>query len=176
MTWRTAVDLQIRQEQAHQALTGVLAGLSDEVAEHRPVPDRLSIAELLAHLILTERRVIDDLLLMLEHDWPMLPSIRPLEEPSRLRACVHQAGSIGALLVTFATAGEATRALVAGLSEEQELRGGYGPELGHITLGTHATTNIAYHAMGHIEEMREIRQYLGLGRGHVAWQPGWATL
>jgi hypothetical protein len=59
----------------------------------------------------------------------------------------------------------ATLALVERLTDEQELRGGHSPELGFVTAGTHAVTNVVYHEFGHIEEMRAIRRRLGLGEG-----------
>lgn len=171
MTWQSAIDLQAKQERVRGALVGVLVGLSDEVAEHRPLPQTLSIAELLAHLILVEQRVVSDMEMMLHQDYPDLPSIQPLDDPGRLRALVRQAGSLAVLLGTFDRALKTTRGAVEQLDEEQERRSGYSPDLGIVWLGTHAATNMLYHVPGHIEEMRMIRQQLGLGAGQPLGQP-----
>jgi hypothetical protein len=176
MTWRSAIDLRSGQQRVGTALSAVLVGLSDEIAEHRPVPTGLSIAELLAHLLLSEQRVASDMELMLREEWPELPSIGALEEPGRLRALVAQAGSLAMLRLGLEAASQRTLGLVEQLTEEQERRGGHSPELGNVLLGHHALCNTLYHALGHIEEMRAIRRQLGLGSGQPLGLPGLASL
>jgi uncharacterized damage-inducible protein DinB len=162
MTWRSAIDLQHGQAQVRTALAAALAGLSEDRAADTPAPHTWSIHEILAHLVATEQRVLDDMHLMLRQDHPELPSIRHLDDPARLQAILQQAGTLVELLAAFDAACQATLALVEHLDDEQELRSGRSPELGHVLLGSYATVNTYYHYPGHIEEIWTARRHLGL--------------
>jgi hypothetical protein len=168
MTWRSAMVLQHRQEQLQAGLMAVLAGVTDAMASQSPAPGVPSIAEVLAHLVLTERRVLDDLRLMLREDHPELPSISLLDDPARLREIVASTGTLTGLLTAFGEACRATLEFVAALDEDLEQRSGHSPELGNLLLGAHALLNVRYHYPGHLDELRAARRHLGLTDGELA--------
>jgi hypothetical protein len=160
MTWRSARDLQRRQQQMRAALDEALAGLTEQAADELAVADGRSVREVLAHLVLTEEAVLDDLRLMLAVDHPELPSIRRLDDPAALREVAARAGTVPGLLDELAAACGATLALIEALDEEQELRSGHSPELGNLLVGAHAALNVSYHYLGHIDELHGLRRQL----------------
>jgi hypothetical protein len=175
MTWRSARDVQSKQQQIRAALDAVLAGVSESEADWRPAPGGLTMRETLAHLVLTEQSIVDDIELMLEAAHPELPSIATLDDPARLRAIIEQTGTLAGLLDAFDAACAATVALVEQLDEDQELRSGHSPELGNLLLGAHAALNTRYHYPGHIEELRAVRRLLGLADVELAEPLGLST-
>jgi hypothetical protein len=168
VTWRSATVLQARQEQVQAALVVALDGVTDSMAGQPPVPGAASIAEVVAHLVLTERRVLDDLLVMLHEEHPELPSISLLDDPAQLREIIASTGTLTGLLAAFGDACRATLELVAALDEDQEQRSGHSPELGNLLLGTHALLNVRYHYPGHLDEIRAARRHLGLSDVELA--------
>ena len=175
MTWRSARDVQSKQQQVLAALEAVLADVSEAEVDWRPTLGVLSLRETLAHLVLTEQSIVDDIELMLEAAHPELPSIHTLDDPARLRAIIEQTGTLSGLLAAFDAACAATLALVERLDEDQELRSGHSPELGNLLLGAHAALNTRYHYPGHIEEMRALRRQLGLADVELAEPLGLST-
>jgi hypothetical protein len=162
MTWRSATVLHARQEQVQAALMAALDGVTDALANQSPAPGSASIAEVLAHLVLTEQRVLDDLRLMLHEEHPELPSISLLDDPAQFREIITSTGTLTGLLAAFGEACRATLELVAALDEDQEQRSGHSPELGNLLLGAHALLNVRYHYPGHLDEIRAARRHLGL--------------
>lgn len=162
MAWRSALDLLERQAAIQATLSALLVGVSDEVALHPPQPGSRSIAEVVAHMVLTERRIASDIELMARYEHPDLPSITLLDEPAVLREIVAEVGGVAGLVEAFQSACQQTLALVRGLSEAEEARTGRGPELGNVLVGCHATNNARYHYPGHLAELRQIRRLLGL--------------
>jgi DNA-binding CsgD family transcriptional regulator len=160
MTARSALDLERRQQQMRAALDEVLAGLSEAEADALRVADGRTIREVLAHLVLTERMVRQDLLLMLAIDHPELPSIRRLDDRSHLSRVIEEAGTLAGLRAALEDACAATLAVVASLDEEQEARTGHSPELGNVLAASHAALNVSYHYRGHIEELHACRRQL----------------
>jgi len=160
MTWQSALDLRSRQEQMRAALDEALAGLSEATADTLTLADGRTIRQLLAHLVLTERAVRQDLLLILAIDHPALPSIRRLDAPDRLAEISAEAGTLPGLLALLDAAGRATLAVIESLDDDQEARTGHRPELGNILAGSHAAINVSYHFRGHIEELRALRRHL----------------
>jgi hypothetical protein len=160
MAWRSARDLQRRQRQMRAALDEALAGLTEQASDELTVADGRSVRAVLAHLVLTEEAVLDDLRLMLAEDHPELPSIRRLDDPAELREVAARAGTIPGLLDELEAACRATLAFVERLDEEQELRSGHSPELGNVLVGAHAALNASYHCLGHIEEVHGLRRQL----------------
>jgi hypothetical protein len=158
MTWRTAHDLQQRQRQLFFALDEALAGLTEREVDTTRLADGRSVRVVLAHLVLTETAVLDDLRLMLAVEHPDLPSLAWLDDADRLRAVIARAPTVPALVAALEAACAATGAFVAALDEEQEARTGHGPELGNVAVGAHAALNVSYHALGHVAEMRASRQ------------------
>jgi hypothetical protein len=159
MSWRTARDLQSRQRDLQFALAGALADLTEFDADSLRLSDGRSVRTVVAHLVLTEMAVLDDLHLMLTVDHPDLPSIARLEDPERLAALMARWPTLAELSAALKAACDATLALVETLDEEQEARTGHGPELGNVLLGSHAALNISYHYRGHVEELRALRQH-----------------
>lgn len=158
MTWRSAVDLQGRHRQLWTALDEALFGLTEADADELTLPGGHTIREVLAHLVLTEEAILDDLRLMLAIDHPELPSIRTVEDQARLRAVIGRAGTLPGLVEMLETACRATLTFVEALDEVQEARTGHSPELGNVLLCSHAALNISYHYLGHLEEMHTRRR------------------
>jgi hypothetical protein len=162
MTWRSAAELQDRQAHVRALLVTVLAGVSDEVAAHRPAPGSRAIAEVVAHLILTERRVAEDIRLMLDREHPELPDIALLDEAGRLQMLLAEVAGLDSLLATFDAVCQQTVAFVHGLTEAEESRSGWSADIGYVRAGCHATINARYHYPAHIAELQTIRRCLGL--------------
>lgn len=160
MTGRSALDLQSRQQQMRAALDEALAGLSEAEADTLRVADGRTIREVLAHLVLTERTVRRDLLLMLAIDHPELPSIRRLDDPTQLRRVIEETGTLAGLQAALDAACQATLHVVASLDEEQECRTGHSPELGNVLVASYAALNVSYHYCGHIQELHALRRQL----------------
>jgi hypothetical protein len=168
MSWRSVVELRNRHQQVQEAIAALLADVPAEAVSRRPPGARWSMEELLAHLVLTEQRVLDDLGVMLLEEHPELASIDELDDPALLKRVIADAGSLDGLLDLFARACQTTLALMETLDEDQELRSGHSPDLGNVLVGSFAANNARYHYLGHIEDLRQLRRALGLRDVEVA--------
>jgi len=133
-------------------LETLLGDLPGELLHWKPVPDRWSISEVLAHLAALEQVYADRALRMVAEDSPALMKYDLAGASARGE---YARGSAGENLALFTRTRRSTLAMLTGLPASAGVRTGVHSELGSITLA-HVLNEWANHDLGHLRQIAEL--------------------
>lgn len=139
-------------EKTPRLLETLLCDLSGELLHWKPVPDRWSISEVLAHLVALEQVYAERALRMVAED---SPAIVKYDQAGTAAHGEYSRGSAGENLALFTRTRRSSLALLVGLPASAGARTGVHSELGTITL-SHMLNEWASHDLGHLRQIAEL--------------------
>ncbi len=155
---RTPEELHHRVAQLHQELlhriTEILTGVTDQVAVSHHGEIRWSIKEILAHLIVAERQLHQDIALAVVGAGSLDLESDPLGLQIRLEAILSTHPHIQDLLDELRRDARETEVLLQGLRMEDLPHPGRFRRIARTVLEYH------YHALDHVEQLQRLRESL----------------
>ena len=120
-----------RLETQHEVIGVLVSGLSESELTHRPIPDKWSVKENIAHLTCYQPRVIERTNKILQEDNPSFPAYIPEDDPEFPKLLSM---SVEELLVHQKEKRAEIVNLIINLSEEQMKRTGTHSKFGRMNL------------------------------------------
>ena len=126
-------------------------GLSEADAARRPTANEWSVAEVLAHLILTERDRRYNLDSIFANSQPFEPQVNMAVRPERLQAVIAACGDLWGLLDTLRSEYNAARVFIANLPKNRLVEPAYFRSFAEAFSYDH----IHYHGEEHLAQIRD---------------------
>jgi hypothetical protein len=139
-------------EKTPRLLETMLGDLPGELLQWKPVAERWSISEVLAHLAALEQIYAERVLRIVAED---SPAIAKYDQAGAAARGEYSRGSAGENLALFTRTRRSTLALLVGLPPSAGARTGEHSELGTITL-TEMLNEWANHDLGHLRQIAEL--------------------
>lgn len=139
-------------EKTPRLLETLLCDLSGELLHWKPVPDRWSISEVLAHLAALEQVYAERALRMVAEE---APALIKYDQASAAARAEYSRRSAGVNLALFTRTRRSTLALLRSLPDSAGLRTGVHSELGTVTL-VQMINEWANHDLGHLRQIAEL--------------------
>jgi hypothetical protein len=139
-------------EKTPRLLETMLGDLPGELLHWKPVAERWSISEVLAHLAALEQIYAERVLRIVAED---SPAIAKYDQAGAAARGEYSRGSAGENLALFTRTRRSTLALLVGLPPSAGARTGVHSELGTITL-TEMLNEWANHDLGHLRQIAEL--------------------